>query len=288
MPDRPLDAPEDLRALVDDVASASELWGARVRHDSQRRCYERVVATPTYDAWLIGWSPGQAIPAHDHGASAGAVAVTEGQLVETSWPSGSAPPVSRVIAAGDRPHAFGAARVHALANLSHRAATSIHVYSPPLTAMGWCDGADAEPSVSPVRRAWSHDRSTKTILGQARARLRRLGPEETQVAAVAGALIIDIRPEASRRTEGEIPGALAVDRTVLEWRLDPASPDRLAAITGYGHQIILVCSEGYASSLAAATLHDIGLLRATDLVGGFRAWKQAGLPVVEPPGASRP
>jgi rhodanese-related sulfurtransferase len=286
MSGRRRDAPKDLRALATEVAAAFERSEARVRHDPHRRWYEQVVATPRYDAWVIGWAPGQAIPAHDHGVSAGALAVTDGELVETRWPAASGRPVSRAITAGDRPHAVAADRRHALANLGHRSATSVHVYSPPLASVRWVEGPDDEPTGGRAPRSRSHERSTETVLGEARARLRRLGPAEAWHAVGAGALVVDIRPEASRRAEGEIPGAVAVERTVLEWRLDPASPDRLAAITGYGHHVILVCNEGYSSSLAAAALQDIGLARATDLVGGFRAWKEAGLPV-EPPGGSR-
>lgn len=90
------------------------------------------------------------------------------------------------------------------------------------------------------------------------------------------------RPAEQRVREGEIPGALIIERNVLEWRLDPASDHRLPAVTGHEQRIVLVCSEGYASSLAAAGLHEIGLLHATDLVGGFQAWAAAGLPVRRP------
>ena len=76
----------ELGDLARGLAATPEVWASRVRHDPSRRFYERVVVTDTYDAWLIGWSPGQAIPAHDHGSSAGAIVLTEGQLTETSWP----------------------------------------------------------------------------------------------------------------------------------------------------------------------------------------------------------
>jgi rhodanese-related sulfurtransferase len=117
------------------------------------------------------------------------------------------------------------------------------------------------------------------LLLDARARLARVDPPKAAAILESGGLLVDIRPAAQRRREGEIPGAVLVERNVLEWRLDPASPDRLSEITGYGHTIVLVCSEGYASSLAAAVLHDLGLAGATDLIGGFRAWAAAGLPV---------
>ena len=90
-------------------------------------------------------------------------------------------------------------------------------------------------------------------------------------------MLVDIRPAAQRAAEGEIPGALIVERNVLEWRFDPASDARLPQ-AGYDLQVIVVCSEGYTSSLAAAALQDLGVRHATDLDGGFRAWKAAGLP----------
>jgi rhodanese-related sulfurtransferase len=122
-------------------------------------------------------------------------------------------------------------------------------------------------------------RSIDDVLTAARARLRRLDPRATAGALAAGALLVDIRPVEVRRRDGEVPGALVVDRNVLEWRLDPASPHRLAAVTGWDQTIILFCTEGYASSLAAAALQELGLVNATDLEGGFAAWTAAGLPV---------
>jgi rhodanese-related sulfurtransferase len=122
--------------------------------------------------------------------------------------------------------------------------------------------------------------SIDRVLEAARARLRRLDPSEALAAAERGALLVDIRPEASRRAEGGLPGAVVVERTVLEWRLDPTSPDRLPQFSDRDAHIVIVCNEGYSSSLAAASLQDLGLVNATDLDGGFRAWKRAGLPVV--------
>ena len=116
------------------------------------------------------------------------------------------------------------------------------------------------------------------LLGKARGRLGRLSPAEAASAQRDGALLVDIRPEANRVSEGEIPGALVIERIHLEWRLDPAS-DASIPEASYDARVVLVCNEGYASSLAAATLQDLGVTRATDLVGGFRAWKLAGLPV---------
>jgi rhodanese-related sulfurtransferase len=89
---------------------------------------------------------------------------------------------------------------------------------------------------------------------------------------------VDIRPEAQRAREGSIPGALIVERNVLEWRFDPKSEARLQIATSYDVQIIVFCSEGYTSSLAAAALQELGLWRATDIEGGFQGWLTAGLP----------
>ena len=117
------------------------------------------------------------------------------------------------------------------------------------------------------------------LLASAQARIQRFDAEQAFAAQHSGAVLVDIRPEANRLLEGEIPGAFVIERTVLEWRLDPASPDRVDW-TSYDAMIVLVCNEGYASSLAAATLQDLGLPRAGDLIGGFRAWRAAGLPTV--------
>ena len=117
------------------------------------------------------------------------------------------------------------------------------------------------------------------LLTSARARIRRFGPHETAAACRRGAMLIDIRPTVQRRWEGEVPGAVVVERNVLEWRLDPVSAHRLAEITDHDREIVVMCSEGYASSLVAATLVELGYTSAADLDGGFQAWAKAGLPV---------
>jgi rhodanese-related sulfurtransferase len=117
------------------------------------------------------------------------------------------------------------------------------------------------------------------VLAAARARLVRVSPAEAAQLVADGGLLVDTRPVEQRRREGEVPGALVIDRNVLEWRLDPASDHRIPEITGYDQVIVVMCSEGYSSSLAAAALQDVGLVRATDLEGGFRAWAASGLPV---------
>jgi rhodanese-related sulfurtransferase len=122
-------------------------------------------------------------------------------------------------------------------------------------------------------------RSIDQVLAEARARLDRLTPQQALRAVSAGAVLVDIRPAAQRAAEGEIPGALIVERNVLEWRFDPASAARLPQ-AGYDLHVVVFCSEGYTSSLAAAALQDLGVRRATDLEGGFAAWQAVGLPVV--------
>ena len=121
--------------------------------------------------------------------------------------------------------------------------------------------------------------SIDELVDQARRRLRRLGPLAARAAMATGALLVDIRPEAQRRAQGGVPGALHVERNVLEWRFDPRSGARLPQATGYGIRVIVMCWQGYTSSLAAASLQELGLVNATDLAGGFQAWMRAGLPV---------
>jgi len=121
--------------------------------------------------------------------------------------------------------------------------------------------------------------TVEDLLAAARRRLDRLDPARAREAIARGALLIDIRSESQRERDGTVPGSVFVPRNVLEWRCDPASAHRDPRIDGHAHQLIVMCDEGYQSSLAAATLHDLGLSTATDLAGGFQAWRGAGLPV---------
>ena len=114
-------------------------------------------------------------------------------------------------------------------------------------------------------------------LARARSRLDRVQPEDLAAEMATGALVVDTRSAEQRQRDGELPGAVVVDRNVLEWRLDPTSPHRLPEAGDPGRRVIVVCTEGYSSSLAAATLQDLGLPRDTDLVGGFSAWRALGL-----------
>ena len=119
-------------------------------------------------------------------------------------------------------------------------------------------------------------------LASARRRISRLTAEQANAEHAAGALLVDTRTESQRRLQGDIPGALVIDRTVLEWRLDPTSATRIAEATDHRVRVIVLCAQGYSSSLAAASLQDLGLINATDVIGGFEAWQAARLPIAGP------
>jgi rhodanese-related sulfurtransferase len=115
------------------------------------------------------------------------------------------------------------------------------------------------------------------VLETARARLRRLAADEVPAALHRGAVLVDIRPQAQRTREGEVPEALVIERNVLEWRCDPTSDARLPQAISDSVEWVILCSEGYTSSLAAAALQDLGLYRATDVIGGYHALAAAGV-----------
>jgi len=127
-----------------------------------------------------------------------------------------------------------------------------------------------------VRPAGS--RTVEEMLAAARDRLVRLTPDQAFAELAADGVLIDIRPAAQRADEGEVPGSAVIERNHLEWRLDPCSAARLPWVSGYDHRVIVICQEGYTSSLAAAALQDLGLHRATDVIGGYWAWTAQGLP----------
>lgn len=113
--------------------------------------------------------------------------------------------------------------------------------------------------------------SIDEVLVRLRSSIGRVEPQELETEVRHGALVVDIRPAAVRCSEGDMPGALVIDRNVLEWRLAPSSPDRIADVVG--RRVVVVCNDGYASTLAAGSLRQVGVEEATDLAGGFRAWK---------------
>ena len=126
--------------------------------------------------------------------------------------------------------------------------------------------ADLSEVAAPTGR-----RSIDGVVESARSHIARLTPAQAINDWHAGAVVVDIRPAAQREAEGELPGALVIERNVLEWRFDPACDARLA-IADYDLQVIVLCQDGYASSLAAVSLH-LGIRSATDVIGGYAAWR---------------
>jgi len=290
--DEILKTPEELAKIVSLFAS-SDGWLDRVRLRADDRWYERLYHGPDYDIWAISWMPGQSTGFHDHGESAGAFVVTTGVLEEHR------PGVQTVVLHPGEPRTFDSDYAHDVRNVSLAPAVSIHAYSPPLNEMNEyeLDGSELVPRERASERAETLEQerrlqrrgtakrtgalSIEQVLSAARARLRRVSPDEAyEAVAEAEAILVDIRPEGQRAIEGSIPGALVVERNVLEWRFDPASSSRLPVATDHDIQVIVFCSEGYTSSLAAAALQDLGLWRTTDIVGGYHAWSAAGLPTV--------
>jgi rhodanese-related sulfurtransferase len=289
--------PDELADIVSKFSSSDE-WVDRVRLRSERRWYERLYLCPDYDIWVISWLPGQSTGFHDHGVSSGAFVVATGVLEEKRVGE-----PTRVIHPGS-PRAFGSDYAHDVRNLSLAPAISIHAYSPPLDEMNEyeLDGVRLVPrEAAPendkaIDEKWGvqtrrpTDRtgalSIEQVLSAARVRLVRLSANEAyESVANTEAILVDIRPEGQRAMEGSIAGALVVERNVLEWRFDPLSSARLPVATGHDIQVIVFCSEGYTSSLASVALQDLGLWRSTDIVGGFHAWRAAGLPIVPPTNA---
>lgn len=132
-------------------------------------------------------------------------------------------------------------------------------------------------------------KSVEQLLAEARAVIApRLEPRDAAAALAAGALLVDIRPLEQRAAHGEIDGAVVIDRNVFEWRLDPTSPWRHPAVVNHDQRVVVVCNEGYQSSLAAATLVALGFESATDVAGGVQAWRDAGLALVPAPGPTAP
>jgi rhodanese-related sulfurtransferase len=123
-------------------------------------------------------------------------------------------------------------------------------------------------------------RTIDDLLRDARARLDRLGPRQALAATRRGGLIVDIRSEAQRVEQGLVPGSWFVPRNVLEWRADPACAHHDPHLVTVAGPLVLMCAQGFQSSIAAATLQEMGIHRATDVIGGFEAWEAAGLPVL--------
>jgi len=300
-------APAQLRSITTELAKRRELWSDLVVHDPDVRWYLPLHRSNSCDVWLLAWERGQDTDWHDHGGSSGSFAVADGSLLEQyRAPAGRLS--HRRLGAGHAV-AFGPGHVHDVAHGGQGSATSIHAYSPPLTAMtyytstdygliarqtvpidgpeggrgrGGADTALARASASAARLTSDAlpdgAPGIDELLAEARSGLRRLRPEAALAAITDGAVLVDIRPLEQRIVEGEVPGAIIIGRNVLEWRLDPRSEARIPALARSDMQIVVMCSQGYASTLAAASLRRIGLTEATDLDGGFQAWRAAGLP----------
>jgi rhodanese-related sulfurtransferase len=300
-------APSQLRSITTELAKRRELWSDLVVHDPDVRWYLPLHRSNSCDVWLLAWERGQDTDWHDHGGSSGSFAVADGSLLEQyRAPTGR---LSHRRLGPGQAVAFGPGHVHDVAHGGQGSATSIHAYSPPLTAMtyyistdygliarqtvaidgpegargrGGADTALAKASASAAKL--NSDAlpdgapGIDELLAEARSGLRRLRPEAALAALTDGAVLVDIRPLEQRIVEGEVPGAIIIGRNVLEWRLDPRSEARIPALARSDMQIIVMCSQGYASTLAAASLRRIGLAEATDLEGGFQAWRAAGLP----------
>jgi rhodanese-related sulfurtransferase/predicted metal-dependent enzyme (double-stranded beta helix superfamily) len=300
-------APAQLRSITTELARRQELWSDLVVHDPDVRWYLPLHRSNSCDVWLLAWERGQDTDWHDHGGSSGSFAVADGSLLEQyRAPTGR---LSHRRLTPGHAVAFGPGHVHDVAHGGQGSATSIHAYSPPLTAMTYYTSTDygliarqtvaidgpeggrgrGGPDTALAKASASAARLTSDalpdgapgideLLAEARSGLRRLRPEAALAAITDGAILVDIRPLEQRIVEGEVPGAIIISRNVLEWRLDPRSEARIPALARSDMQIIVMCSQGYASTLAAASLRRIGLAEATDLDGGFQAWRAAGLP----------
>ncbi len=302
-------SPAQLRAITATIAASAELWADLVVHDPDVRWYLPLHRSDACDVWLLAWERGQDTDWHDHGGSSGSFAVTEGSLLEQyRAPSGRR--LSRRMLSTGHAVAFGPGHVHDVAHGGAGSSISIHAYSPPLMTMtyyrqtaygliaretvvviegpegargrGGPDTALADATASAAELTTdvlpAGAPGVDELIAEARGSLERLRPETALAALTDGAALVDIRPLEQRIVEGEVPGAIIIGRNVLEWRLDPRSDARIPALARTDARVIVMCSEGYASTLAAASLRRIGLRRATDLDGGFQAWQAAGLP----------
>jgi rhodanese-related sulfurtransferase len=301
-------SPARLRDITLKIVNRSELWADLIVHDPDVRWYLPLARWHTCDVWLLAWEQGQDTDWHDHGGSSGSFAVAAGGLVEHyRVPSGRG--LGRRDFTAGQAVAFGPGHVHDVAHGGEGPAISIHAYSPPLVAMTYyqktgyglmaretvaIDGpegtrgrgghdtalADATASVAGLTRESlpAGAPGIDELIAEARSGLVRLRPEAALAALTDGAVIVDIRPLEQRIVEGEVPGAIIIGRNVLEWRLDPRSDARIPALARADARVIVMCSQGYASTLAAASLRRLGLAGVTDLDGGFQAWQAAGLP----------
>ena len=282
-------SPAQLRAITVALAARPQLWVDLVVRDVDVRWYLPLHRSNSCDVWLLAWERGQDTDWHDHGGSSGSFAVAEGSLVEQYRVPSGRRLGSRRLSTGEAV-AFGPGHVHDVAHGGDRSATSIHAYSPPLVAMTYytatgygliaretvsIDGPEGARGRGGADTALANATASSAeltsdalpvgapgideLLAEARSGLRRLRPEAALAAITDGATLVDIRPLEQRIVEGEVPGAIIIGRNVLEWRLDPRSDARLPQAVGYDVRILVLCSEGYTSRLAAAALVELGL-----------------------------
>src|SRR5260221_6133808 len=288
-------SPAQLRAVTVKIAARPEFWADLVVRDPDVRWCLPLHRSNACDVWLLAWERGQDTDWHDHGGSSGSFAVAEGSLVERYRQASGRRLGRRRMLAGDAV-AFGPAHVHDVAHGGDYSATSIHAYSPPLLAMTYytqsayglmaretvaIDGPEgargrggAHTALADVTASAAEltsealpagAPSIDELLAEARGGMPRLRPEAALAAVTDGAVIVDIRSLEERIGEGEVPAAMIIGRNVLEWRWDPRSEARIPALARPGARLIVMCSEGYASTLAAASLRRLGQLEVTGL-----------------------
>jgi rhodanese-related sulfurtransferase/mannose-6-phosphate isomerase-like protein (cupin superfamily) len=279
VPEKALDL-ETLNAMASGLALAADAWAPGLERRASARTGLRILATEAYDVWLLRWPAGSEVSPHDHGDSDGAFAVACGALQETRWPGGGRE--DRLVQRGQSVtvergvvHDVRATGVEAL---------SVHVYSPPLARMAFFDDRAEkvvlEEPVDPALDAVvvndlipSASGSLDATLQRARRRISpRIEPENLATAIARGALVVDTRPAHLRVRDGTLEGSIVVDRNVLEWRLDPHGAHRIDEASDPDRLVVVVCDEGYASSLAALSLLELGRRNVTDLAGGYQAW----------------
>jgi rhodanese-related sulfurtransferase len=290
-------SPSVLQRVTSAVAGQSSLWEALIAEDDGHRWHIKLHQSVFFDVWLLGWQSSQETDWHDHGGSSGSFAVANGTLLEQFRRPRSQKLGLRELTTGCQT-GFGPTHVHNVRHTGGGQALSVHAYSPPLVAMTYyalgpfgltaietlaVDSPEGARTRSPARGQFGFEvpadqRSILDLLDDVRHGLDRVRPEAAFAEIEAGAALVDIRPPEQRLVEGEVEGAFVIGRNVLEWRLDPKSDASIPDLARYDRRVIVMCSEGYASSLAAASLRQLGLSLATDLDGGFQAWKAAGLP----------
>ena len=273
-------SPETLLEMASGLALVADAWTPSLERHPDARTGLRILATESYDVWLLRWPAGTAVSPHHHGDSDAAFVVSSGALTETRWFHGRRE--ERQLTRG-RGATVERGVVHDVG--AHVEALSVHVYSPPLARMAFFDDQAErvllEEPVDPRHDAVvvggapiMHSGGLERVLDKARERISpRVEPRDLAAAADLGALVVDTRPADLRLRDGELEGATVIDRNVLEWRLDPYGSHRIPEASDADRPVILVCDEGYASSLAAVSLLDLGRRNVTDLKGGYQAWR---------------